>query len=76
PDYPDYPGASRFESRQSNDGLALHIYRALAHLAHKTRDNRAPISAFFPTKPIGFQNQTHWVSKSNPLGFKTKPIGF
>ena len=32
--------------------------------------------ADFVAKPIGFQNQTHWVLKSNPLGCKIKPIGF
>ena len=30
----------------------------------------------FKLKSIGFQIQIHWISKSNPLDFKHKSIGF
>ena len=46
------------------------LFRAQPHAYAVTKE------ADFTAKPIGFQNQTHWVLKSNPLGFKVKPIGF
>ena len=52
------------------------VWMRSACIVHQSKRDAAPNQAFFAAKPIGFQNQTHWVLKSNPLGFKTKPIGF
>ena len=46
------------------------LFRVQPHAYAVTKE------ADFAVKPIGFQNQTHWVLKPNPLGFKIKPIGF
>ena len=50
--------------------------QAPAHFRVQLQPDPTPIQVNFAAKPIGFQNQTHWVLKPNPLGFKVKPIGF
>ena len=50
--------------------------QAPAHFRVQLQPDPTPIQANFAAKPIGFQNQTHWGLKPNPLGFKVKPIGF